>query len=129
MIRGRMVARENYRQIEDDGYWHQGMQRLPSPEDNDVMSINGSDTGGKSVLREVGETIVLTLLIFFVVRAVVQNFKVEGDSMLPSLHSEQYLLVNKALYFQYDANLITRLTQKSVPPDLRYPFHGPQRAD
>jgi signal peptidase I len=129
MLRGRTVPREIFVQIEDDGYWHQSMQRLPSPEDNDVLSIHESYTGGKSVLREVGETIVLTLLIFFAVRAVVQNFKVEGDSMLPSLHSEQYLLVNKALYFRYDANLLTHLTEKSAPPDLRYLFHGPQRGD
>ena len=107
-------------QIEDDGYWHQSMQRLPSPEDNDVLSIHESYTGGKSVLREVGETIVLTPLIFFAVRAVVQNFKVEGDSMLPSLHSEQYLLVNKALYFRYDANLLAHLTNKDAAPDMRY---------
>jgi signal peptidase I len=129
MTRGRTILQEIFVQIEDDGFWHQSMQRLPSPEDNDVLSINESYTGGKSVLREVGETIVLTLLIFFAVRAVVQNFKVEGDSMLPSLHSEQYLLVNKALYFRYDANLLTRITQKSAPVDMRYLFHGPQRGD
>src|SRR5919201_2709757 len=129
MSRGRTVPRENFVQIEDDGYWHQSMQRLPSPEDNDVISAHESYTGGKSGLREVGETIVLTLLIFFAVRAVVQNFKVEGDSMLPTLHSEQYLLVNKALYFRYDANLLTHLTQTSAQPDLRYLFHGPQRGD
>ncbi len=115
--------------IEDDGYWHQEMQRLPSPADNDLLSIHESYTGGKGVLREVGETIVLTLLIFFAVRAVVQNFKVEGDSMLPTLHTEQYLLVNKALYFRYDANLVSRLSDKNARPDMRYLFHGPQRGD
>ena len=116
--------------IEDDGYWHQSMQRLPSPEDtNDVISVHEHYTGGKSVLREVGETIVLTLLIFFVVRAVVQNFKVEGESMLPTLHSEQFLLVNKALYFRYDANFATRLFDPNVPADMHYLFHGPQRGD
>jgi signal peptidase I len=115
--------------IEDDGYWHQSMQRLPSLEDNDVISVHENYTGGKSVLREVAETIVLTLLIFFMVRGVVQNFKVEGDSMLPSLHSEQYLLVNKGLYFRYDANFLKRLTDKSAPGDMRYLFHGPQRGD
>src|SRR5512134_1420003 len=88
--------------IEDDGYWHQDMRRLPSPEDNDLLSPHESFTGGKSILREVAETIVLTLLIFFVVRAVIQNFKVEGLSMEPTLQHEQYLLVNKALYFRYD---------------------------
>lgn len=105
------------------------MQRLPHPDENDVLSVHENYTGGKSVLREVAETIVLTLLIFFVVRAVVQNFKVEGDSMLPTLHSEQYLLVNKALYFRYDANFFERISDKDAPPDMRYLFQGPQRGD
>src|SRR5438067_10895366 len=118
--------------IEDDNYWHSD-QRLPYlPDfDSEQMTPDGNyqNGGGKSAFRDVVETIVLTLLIFFAVRAVVQNFKVEGDSMLPTLHTEQYLLVNKALYFRYDANLLTRLTQQSTPPDLRYLFHGPQRGD
>lgn len=117
--------------IEDDGYWHRhaDMQRLPHPEEHDVLAVHENYMGNKSVLREVAETIVLTLLIFFVVRAVVQNFKVEGDSMLPSLHSEQYILVNKALYYRYDANFIQRLSDKSVPEKRQYLFHGPQRGD
>src|SRR5437764_9956530 len=115
--------------IEDDGFWHQSMQRLPSPEDHDVISVHESYTGGKSVLREVAETVVLTLLIFFVVRAVVQNFKVEGESMLPTLKSEQYILVNKALYYSYDANFLSRLFNKETPADMHYLFHGPQRGD
>jgi signal peptidase I len=81
------------------------------------------------VFREVLETIVLTLLIFFVVRAVVQNFKVEGDSMLPTLHTDQYLLVNKGLYFRYDANFFAHLGNPDAPSDMRYLFHGPQRGD
>jgi hypothetical protein len=38
-------------------------------------------------LREIAETIILALLIFLVVRAVVQNFQVEGSSMQPTLES------------------------------------------
>lgn len=49
----------------------------------------------------------LALFIFVGVRAVVQNFKVEGASMEPSLHTGQYLFINKAEYF----------------------FHSPERGD
>jgi len=117
--------------IEDDGYWHRNadMHRLPRSEEHDVLSVHESYTGGKSVLREVTETIVLTLLIFFVVRAVVQNFKVEGESMLPSLVDKQFILVNKAQYFQYDANFIERIFNKDVPARMQYLFRGPQRGD
>ena len=120
--------------IEKDDYWHN--PPAPSPfidydESEDDQSGDGYSgrAGRPSVLREVAETIVLTLLIFFVVRAVVQNFKVEGDSMLPTLHTEQYLLVNKGLYFRYDANFLNRLFKPDMEPDMRYLFHGPQRGD
>jgi signal peptidase I len=122
--------------IEDDKYWRTAThQSYITDGDDDPDGALPDDeeqpNGGprSHVLREVVETIVLTLLIFFVVRAVVQNFRVEGDSMLPTLHSEQYLLVNKGLYFRYDANFVSRLFNPDQKPDMRYLFHGPQRGD
>ena len=56
----------------------------------------------RSAIREVLETVLLTVLIFLLVRAVVQNFKVEGHSMDPTLADGQYLLINKAIYWQLD---------------------------
>jgi signal peptidase I len=122
--------------VEKDNYWH---STPPMPffgeydDDEGEQSGDGSLQGGSrhNVLREVAETILLTLLIFFVVRAVVQNFKVEGDSMLPTLHTEQYLLVNKGLYFRYDANFLDRVfkPETSTETDMRYLFHGPRRGD
>lgn len=52
----------------------------------------------KLFLREIVETAVLALLIFLLMRVVVQNFRIEGYSMEPNLHQGQYLIVNKALY-------------------------------
>lgn len=120
--------------IEDDKYWRDAA-RLPylgDGGDDDDGGSNGDYRGGgsrPSVMREIAETILVTLLIFFVVRAVVQNFKVEGDSMLPTLHTEQYLLVNKGLYFRYDTNFLAHLSDPGAPSDMRYLFHGPQRGD
>ena len=51
-----------------------------------------------SMARELVETVVLTLLIFFGIRLLVLNFKIEGMSMEPNLHDGQYLLVNKLSY-------------------------------
>jgi signal peptidase I len=48
--------------------------------------------------REVVETAIFALLMFLAVRAVVQNFRVEGLSMDPTYRSGQYVLVNHALY-------------------------------
>src|SRR4030043_2299536 len=52
--------------------------------------------------RELVETLLLALLISLAVRSAVQNFKVEGDSMLPSLENGQYIIVNKLAYAQID---------------------------
>lgn len=49
-------------------------------------------------LREVVETVFLTLLIFLVIRNVVQNFRVEGSSMEPNFHDRQFLIVNRFSY-------------------------------
>jgi signal peptidase I len=46
----------------------------------------------------VAETVVLTLVIFLLIRTVVQNFRVEGMSMEPNFHDGQFLLINKLAY-------------------------------
>jgi signal peptidase I len=52
----------------------------------------------KAAVRDILETALLTLVIFLSVRLGVQNFRVEGFSMEPTLHTNQYLLVNKVSY-------------------------------
>src|SRR5436190_9282594 len=85
----------------------------------------------RAALVEILQTVVLTLLIFFAVRSVVQNFRVEGASMEETLHSGQYLLINKAVYFRADGTPLTALVKPD--PDHtrgpRYLFGGPQRGD
>ncbi len=49
-------------------------------------------------LRELVETILLTLVIFFMIRFAVENFRIEGSSMVPNFHDGQFLLVNKIAY-------------------------------
>jgi signal peptidase I len=51
------------------------------------------------LLLEVLETAVLTLLLFMAVRLTVQNFKVDGPSMRPTLQNSEYILVDKAEYY------------------------------
>jgi len=55
--------------------------------------------GGQSLLRDLVETLILTLIIFFVVNALTGRFQVRGSSMEPSLHSGQYLIVSKLAYW------------------------------
>lgn len=51
-----------------------------------------------ALAREVLETVVLTLVIFLLIRTVVQNFRVDGASMEPNFHHGQFLLINKLAY-------------------------------
>lgn len=53
---------------------------------------------GAHLLREVLEVGVMTLLLFIFVHLVVQNYYVTGPSMRPTLHTSEYILVNKAEY-------------------------------
>ncbi len=44
------------------------------------------------------ETVILTVIIFFLIQTVVRNFRVVGTSMEPNLHNSQYLIVDKISY-------------------------------
>lgn len=62
----------------------------------DEPAVNQSNW--KGALREIAETVILTLVIFLLIRTVVQNFRVEGMSMEPNFHDGQFLLINKLAY-------------------------------
>jgi signal peptidase I len=72
---------------------------------------------GRAV-REIIETLLLAALIFFLVRLVVLNFRVDGESMLPNLDDGQMLLVNRNAYQFVDAG-----------GNRYYPFDPPERGD
>ncbi|MCH8901016.1 MAG: signal peptidase I [Chloroflexi bacterium] len=82
-------------------------------------------------VREIAETIILALLIFLLVRAVVQNFQVDGSSMQPTLETGWYLLVNKAVYWEINLETVNKFLPFVEPGDdpIRYVFRGPQRGD
>src|SRR5215470_10157466 len=84
----------------------------------------------KSALRDILETLVLTVVIFLVVQSVVKNFKVEGSSMEPTLHDDEFLLVDKAVYWSLPPALVERLAPTLDPAtdgERDFIFHPPQR--
>lgn len=85
----------------------------------------------RGVIREMLETAIFVLLIFLIVRGVMQNFKIEGQSMEPNLHSAQYILVNKIVFFHFDINAPLRLLpgNAQIDPKVIYPFRRPHRGD
>jgi len=50
------------------------------------------------LVREIIETLVLTILMFLVIRLAVQNFNIDGMSMEPNLHNQELVLVDKWSY-------------------------------
>jgi signal peptidase I len=74
------------------------------------MQTEAGETKSRAgaALREVVETVVFTLLIYVLVRTfLVENYRVVGQSMTPTLENDQFLVVNK----------------------LNYRFQEPQRGD
>jgi signal peptidase I len=109
-----------------DGDWrdHGDTEQLP-----DVQQAAAPRR--RSAMWEIVETLVLALLIFVVVRSVVLNFRVDGLSMEPTLDSGQMLLVNRQVYFHFDANRVLNWIPfvSRDGQNIVYPFHPPQRGD
>jgi signal peptidase I len=70
--------------------------------------------GLKKFAAELVQTIVVMGVLFLSVHAVLQNFRVEGPSMQPTLTSGEFLWVNKAAYLEVNG---------------QYVLGGPQRGD
>jgi signal peptidase I len=51
-----------------------------------------------SLVREAIQTVALTLVIFFALRAAIQTFIVDGPSMQPGLHTGERLLIDRVSY-------------------------------
>lgn len=74
----------------------------------DEKNISLSETfGGESVLREILETVLLTVIIVLLLKTATGQFQVRGSSMEATLHDGQYLIISKLTYW----------------------FHPPQRGD
>jgi signal peptidase I len=86
----------------------------------------------RSNTRHLIEALVLSALIFVLVRAVVQNFRVDGHSMDPSLFDRQYLAVGKATYWHASGPWTTLASYSPwavADHDGVFPFGGPARGD
>jgi signal peptidase I len=58
----------------------------------------GQASSNWSMVRELVETVVLSLIIFLLIRQVVQNYRIENHSMEPNFYEGQFVLVNKLAY-------------------------------
>ncbi|MEX0799981.1 MAG: signal peptidase I [Dehalococcoidia bacterium] len=79
--------------------------------------------------RELAETAVLAILIFLAVRVSMQNFRVEGASMEPSLDHQEYLIVNKLAYAKLDLDLFDWIPLIDIGDEAHHLWSTPARGD
>jgi signal peptidase I len=120
----------------DDRFRAQAVPMTPvpeteaEPETHVTVASKAKGTGG--LAWELLQTIVLTLAIFLGVRSVVQNFRVEGASMEPTLETGQYLLISKVSYFHIEGTPLAGLSSflpVAHQGSVEYLFGGPERGD
>ncbi|MEM7128333.1 MAG: signal peptidase I [Chloroflexota bacterium] len=89
--------------LSDQGYTTQQLGGA-DPSTMDGLTSDGAETVEESpssawmLFRELTETIVLSLIIFLLMRQVVQNYRIESHSMEPNFIEGQFILVNKLAY-------------------------------
>ncbi len=101
-----------------------------------VASEEGAATATRGrrarlLVKELVETGMLALLVFLCVRATFQNFKVDGHSMDPTLDNGEFLIVNKLVYVEVNAEKLARFIPfiDAGGDEMRHIFHPPRRGN
>jgi signal peptidase I len=108
-------------------------QYQPYPDTDEVESSDEGESANdrRTTAWEIVETILLALLIFVMVRGVVLNFRVDGNSMEPTLSHAEMLIINRRSYTSFDLNSVLSVVPGVAreTEDRRYIFNPPQRGD
>ena len=81
--------------------------------------------------REILEAVLLALVVLILLQATVRNFKVEGSSMVPTLESGQFLVVDQASFLKFDQERLSRVVPfwKVAESEPEFAFDPPQRGE
>lgn len=105
----------------------------PTPEGEEPEAPPPRRRGSRigPAIRELLVTLAMAALVFLALRASVQNFRVVGSSMEPTVVEGEYVLVNKLAYVRFDSSnplhWMPFLTEG--PNDNAYLLGPPQRGD
>ena len=83
------------------------------------------------IAKDLIESIILAILVFIVIQTAIQNFKVEGSSMDPTLSHGQYVIVDKVSYFRLHADRFSRIIPiwKSQESRAQFALDPPKRGE
>ena len=83
------------------------------------------------VVKETVEAVVLAGIVFLLIQGSLRNFRVDGNSMQPTLDAGQYLLVNKLVYFKLDTGRLSQIIPfwKVDKPSTHFAIHPPKRGE
>ena len=75
-------------------------------------------------IKEILETLAIAVVAFIIINTSVQNYMVEGTSMMPNIGDDDYLLVNKLSYIEFNKLLtedgLNLLKNKSIIKKIIY---------
>ncbi len=103
----------------------------PAPQEEGAIVEAGTEkkterSGLLGVITELLQTVLLALIIFLLIRNVVQNYRVDGISMKPNFHDGQFLFTNR---FAYCPGIHIDLTPLEVQYDRAWCIRQPERGD
>jgi signal peptidase I len=102
--------------------------REDTPAREPVRASKGDSepTSLKSAAWELIQTVALAIVLFLLIRNVVQNFRIDGISMEPNLHNGQFLIVNR---FAYCPGLHLDINPLNIHLEKTWCVRQPKRGD
>jgi signal peptidase I len=98
----------------------------PQPVPGPAEATEAVAVGALAMLGELIQTLLLALIIFLLIRNVIQNFRIDGISMEPNLHDGQFLIINR---FAYCPGLHLDIGPLNVHVEKTWCVRQPQRGD
>jgi signal peptidase I len=98
----------------------------PTPEARRAVQKGNEPTSLRSAMWELIQTVALAVVLFLLIRNVVQNFRIDGISMEPNFHNGQFLIVNR---FAYCPGLHLDINPLNVHLEKTWCIRQPKRGD
>lgn len=74
------------------------LETLEPQGQSEAQNLSGDQTSWKRFLLDLLETVGLALFLFIVINSISARVRVDGFSMMPTLHDGEFVLVNKLAY-------------------------------